>query len=115
MREQGSGTRISMEIFMREIPGWLEQPAIEMDSNETIKQSVMAGLGLAFISGHTIASELEANRLALLDVVGIPIRRQWFAVTQGDRGLTPAMTALQEFLAREGSRHLPVVRPPPGT
>lgn len=109
MREQGSGTRVSMEIFMREIPGWLERPAIEMDSNETIKQSVMAGLGIAFISGHTIASELEAGRLALLDVTGMPIHRQWFAVTRGDRGMTPAMTALHEFLAREGSRHLPVL------
>ena len=109
MREQGSGTRISMEIFMREIPGWLEQPVIEMDSNETIKQSVMAGLGLAFISGHTVASELEAGRLAMLDVVGMPIRRQWFAVTRGDRGMTPAMTALHEFLGREGAAHLPVL------
>jgi DNA-binding transcriptional LysR family regulator len=109
MREQGSGTRISMEIFMREIPGWLEQPAIEMDSNETIKQSVMAGLGVAFISGHTIASELEAGRLAMLDVTGMPIRRQWFAVTRGDRGMTPAMAAFHEFLAKEGARYLPAL------
>ncbi|MDP3897724.1 MAG: LysR family transcriptional regulator [Mesorhizobium sp.] len=108
MREQGSGTRISMEIFMRELSGWLERPAIEMDSNETIKQSVMAGLGIAFISAHTIEAELEAGRLALLDVVGMPIRRQWFAVTRSDRGMTPAMVAFEGFLMRKGAIHLPL-------
>lgn len=107
MRENGSGTRISMEIFMRELPGWLEKPGIEMDSNETIKQSVMAGLGIAFISGHTVASELEAGRLAMLDVVGMPIRRQWFAVSRSDRTMTPVMDAFHVFLAKAGARHLP--------
>lgn len=107
VREQGSGTRISMEIFMRDVPGWLERQWIELDSNETIKQSVMAGLGVAFISGHTVASELETGRLALLDVVGMPIRRQWFAVTRSDRAMTPAMTAFHSFLARDGARYLP--------
>lgn len=109
MREQGSGTRISLEIFMRELPFWLETPAIEMDSNETIKQSVMAGLGIAFLSAHTVATELDAGRLALLDVLGMPIRRQWFAVTRSDRNMTPAMAAFQSFLSREGARHLPLV------
>ncbi len=108
MREPGSGTRISMEIFMRDVSGWLEKPGIEMDSNETIKQSVMAGLGIAFISAHTVASELETSRLALLDVVGMPIRRQWYAVSRSDRAMTPAMAAFHEFLARQGARHLPL-------
>lgn len=108
MREPGSGTRVSMEIFMRDVPGWLEAPGIEMDSNETIKQSVMAGLGVAFISGHTVAAELEAGRLVLLDVAGMPIRRQWFAASRSDRAMTPAMAAFHDFLAREGARHLPL-------
>jgi hypothetical protein len=36
-------------------------------SNETIKQAVMAGLGIAFISAHTIAAEIDDGRLAILD------------------------------------------------
>jgi DNA-binding transcriptional LysR family regulator len=108
MREPGSGTRTSMEIFMRDVVGWLEKPGIEMDTNETIKQSVMAGLGVAFISAHTVASELETSRLALLDVVGLPIRRQWFAVARSDRAMTPAMAAFHDYLARKGARHLPL-------
>jgi DNA-binding transcriptional LysR family regulator len=107
LREPGSGTRTSMEIFMRGVTGWMDSPAIEMDSNETIKQSVMAGLGVAFISGHTVSYELEAGRLALLDVVGMPLRRQWFAVARSDRVMTPAMAAFHDFLARSGTRYLP--------
>ena len=108
MREPGSGTRISMEIFMRGVSGWMDNPGIEMDSNETIKQSVMAGLGVAFISGHTVAYEVETGRLALLDVIGMPVRRQWFAVARNDRAMTPAMGAFHDFLARSGARYLPV-------
>lgn len=107
LREPGSGTRTSMEIFMRGVTGWMDSPAIEMDSNETIKQSVMAGLGVAFISGHTVSYELEAGRLALLDVVGMPLRRQWFAVARSDRVMTPAMAAFHDFLAKSGTRYLP--------
>ncbi|QKD05264.1 LysR family transcriptional regulator [Mesorhizobium loti] len=107
MRESGSGTRISMEIFMRGVAGWMDNPGIEMDSNETIKQSVMAGLGVAFISGHTVAYEVETRRLALLDVIGMPLRRQWFAVARSDRAMTPAMGAFHDFLAKSGARYLP--------
>ena len=91
------------------MPGRLDDLGIEMDSNETIKQAVMAGLGVAFISAHTVASEVEAGRLAVLDVAGLPIRRQWFAVVRSDRAVSPAMAAFEDFLARSGAAFLPVL------
>ncbi len=109
IREPGSGTRISLEIFLGELPGRLDDLGLEMDSNETIKQAVMAGLGIAFISAHTIASEVEAGRLVILDVVGMPIRRQWFAVMRADRAVSPAMATFNDFLMRRGAMHLPMV------
>lgn len=112
MRERGSGTRNSMEIFMRDAPNWPELQGIELDSNETIKQSVMAGLGVAFISAHTVASEVETSRLVLLDVVGMPVRRQWFTVSRSDRATTPAMAAFNAFLAEEAASHLPLSSEP---
>ena len=36
---------------------------MEIGSNETIKQAVIAGLGVAFISAHTVATELDDGRL----------------------------------------------------
>lgn len=108
IREPGSGTRISLEIFLSEIPGRLDDLGTEMGSNETIKQAVMAGLGIAFISAHTVESEVEAGRLVILDVVGMPIRRQWFGVVRTDRTISPAMGAFHDFLMRKGAMHLPL-------
>ena len=108
IREPGSGTRISLEIFLSEVPGRIDDLGVEMGSNETIKQAVMAGLGIAFISAHTIAAEVEAGRLAVLDVAGMPIRRQWFGVMRADRAVSPAMAAFHDFLMRKGAMHLPL-------
>ncbi|WP_099865548.1 LysR family transcriptional regulator [Pararhizobium haloflavum] len=112
VREPGSGTRISLEIFLSDIPGRLDYLGQEMGSNETIKQAVMADLGIAFISAHTIAQEVELGRLVILDVVGMPIRRQWYAVSHGDRTFSPAMHAFDTFLGSEGARYLPLVSKP---
>ena len=109
LREPGSGTRTSLDIFLSDLPGRLDTPGAEMGSNETIKQAVMAGLGIALISAHTIAQEVETGRLTVLDVDGLPIRRQWFSVSRADRSLTPVMAAFEEFLAQQGSRFLPDV------
>jgi LysR family transcriptional regulator, low CO2-responsive transcriptional regulator len=109
VREPGSGTRISLEIFFAGTPAKLDNIGKEMGSNETIKQAVMAGLGIAFISAHTIEAEVASGRLAVLDVEGMPIRRQWFAVTRSDRSETPAMAAFTQFLAAKGAQYLPIV------
>ena len=80
---------------------------MEIGSNETIKQAVMAGLGIAFISAHTIAAEIGDGRLAILDVVGLPEIRQWFAVRPAAKRMMPAARSLRDFLVAEGRRFLP--------
>ena len=112
VREPGSGTRSSFEFFMGEVPGGLAFAPTEMDSNETIKQAVMAGLGIAFISGHTIEQECQSGKLVILDVVDTPIRRQWFAVTHAAKSPTPALQALDDFLRTRGPSLLPIVSKP---
>lgn len=109
IREPGSGTRISLEIFFAEMPGRLDDLGVEMGSNETIKQAVMAGLGIAFISAHTIEMEVEFGRLAVLDVEGMPIRRQWFGVMRSDRAVSPAMKTFNSFLMNQGAAQLPLL------
>lgn len=109
-REQGSGTRMLMEQLFADTE---LQPTIgmEMSSNETIKQAVIAGLGIAFISAHTVATELEDGRLVMLDVAGLPVVRQWFVVRRQDKVLLPPAQAMLDFLSAEGSRFLPTPRP----
>lgn len=109
IREPGSGTRILLEIFFADLPGKLEDLGAEMGSNETIKQAVMAGLGIAFLSAHTIEQELTLGRLVILDVEGMPITRQWYGVSRVDRSMSPAMRAFNAFLMTEGTGYLPAV------
>ncbi len=111
-REPGSGTRSLFEFFMSEVPGGLKYPASEMDSNETIKQAVMAGLGIAFISGHTIEQECQMGRLRILDVLETPIRRHWYLIRNASRTSTPAIEALERFISEKGMSLMPIVSKP---
>jgi LysR family transcriptional regulator, low CO2-responsive transcriptional regulator len=106
MRETGSGTRLLAEQFLGQ-HGIKPRIGMEIGSNETIKQAVIAGLGIAFISGHTIASEIQDGRLAILDVAGLPEMRQWFVVRLQAKRLMPAAGALRDFLVAEGEHFLP--------
>lgn len=108
VREQGSGTRTLMEHRLAEAD---VQPRVGMEiaSNETIKQAVMAGLGVAFLSAHTVAAEIADGRLVMLDVEGLPVVRQWYIVRHADRRLLPAAGALLEFLTAQGMTFLPAV------
>jgi len=108
VRESGSGTRGLMERFFSEAKV-APRIGMEMGSNETIKQAVMAGLGVAFLSAHTVAVELADKRLVALDVVGLPVVRQWFIVQLARRRLLPAAAALRQFLIDEGHTFLPTV------
>lgn len=112
VREAGSGTRISLELFFASVPEKPENLGVVMDSNETIKQAVIAGLGIAFISAHTVEQELDLGKLVILDVVGMPIRRQWFSVSRADRRETPVMAAFNQFLIRQGPSLLPLIGKP---
>lgn len=108
VRERGSGTRALMETLFRG-NDLTPRIAMEIDSNETIKQAVMAGLGIAFISAHTIAAELASGRLAILPVKGLPIVRTWYAVRHKEKQLLPAADAMWRFLISEKERLLPLI------
>ncbi len=108
LREPGSGTRDLLGRLLggAEMPGG---PRMEIGTNETIKQAVMAGMGVALLSAHTIAAEVADGRLVVLDVEGLPVVRQWFVVRRAEKRLLPAAQALWEHLARSGADFLPRV------
>ncbi len=106
VRELGSGTRFLMERFFK-AAGVRAKIVMEIGSNETIKQAVMAGLGLTFISAHTCAAELHEGRLVSLDVEGLPMQRNWFVVRPAGKRLMPAARSMRDFLVAEASAFLP--------
>jgi LysR family transcriptional regulator for metE and metH len=106
LREPGSGTRLLMQRLFED--AGVDPPiGMEIGSNETIKQAVMAGLGVALLSAHTIAAEVEDGRLAVFDVLGLPIVRQWFVVRRREKRLLPAAQALWDHLVTSGRAFLP--------
>jgi LysR family transcriptional regulator for metE and metH len=109
VREPGSGTRGLMERFFADA-GIQPRIGMQIGSNETIKQAVIAGLGIAFISGHTIDSALTTKSLAILQVAGLPIVRQWCVVHIRQRRLMPAVNALRGFLVAQGGLYLPDIK-----
>jgi LysR family transcriptional regulator, low CO2-responsive transcriptional regulator len=107
-RERGSGTRVHLDSLFA-ASGLEPQIGMELASNETIKQAVMAGMGVALISAHTIAGEVHDKRLAVLDVAGLPICRNWLVVRMDRRAVSPATQALWDFVVAEAGSQLPSV------
>lgn len=105
VREAASGTRALMDRFFAEQR--LEpRIAMEMPSNETIKQAVMAGMGLSFLSLHTIGLELQCGLIECVHVVGTPLVRTWNVVHLSARTLSPAAEALRYFILEQGEAQL---------
>lgn len=105
VREEGSGTRAAMEQFFADAR--LEpRVAMEMSSNETIKQAVIADMGLSFLSLHTLQLELEKGLVAVLDVQGAPVLRAWNVVHTLSKVLSPAAEAFRYFMLERGEAYL---------
>jgi LysR family transcriptional regulator, low CO2-responsive transcriptional regulator len=104
-REPASGTRALMDRFFQDHH---VEPRIEMEmpSNETIKQAVMAGMGISFLSLHTLGLELRAGELELLPIEGAPVMRLWNVVRLQSRVLSPAAEAFRYFILEEGEAFL---------
>ncbi|MBL0148195.1 MAG: LysR family transcriptional regulator [Ideonella sp.] len=105
VREPASGTRALLDRFLQDHR--TEPPiAMEMPSNETIKQAVMAGMGLGFLSLHTLGLELKAGALEVVHVEDTPVVRMWNVVHLQSRVLSPAAEAFRYFILEHGEAHL---------
>lgn len=98
-RERGSGTRKAVEDFFQS-QGVLIEPSMSFDENESIKQAVSAGLGIAYVSRLTLRLELQAQEISILDVKGFPLRRQWYAVHNQEKVLSKSAIRFHEFLEK---------------
>ncbi len=107
MREAGSGTRILMERFLDRHGEGLTYDRIEFNTNETIKQAVIAGLGIALISAHTVMDALAAGRIATIDMPGLPIVRKWHLVRPSNAPQSPVTEKVHGFLVALNGSFLP--------
>ena len=102
IREPGSGTRSAMERAFS-AHKFRPRETVEMGSNETIKQAVMVGMGVSFLSLHTTALELATRQLAELKVDGMPVMRDWCVIHRERKRLSPAAATFKDYLVAEGA------------
>ena len=98
LRERGSGTRMACDARFADL-GFQPNVRLELGSNEAVKHSVAAGLGLAVLSRHAIARSPVADGVKELKVRGFPIQSHWFILYPKDRGPSPIAA---EFLVHLG-------------
>lgn len=110
-REQGSGTRILMTRYLDRIGEGVPYRQIEMGSNETIKQAVIANLGIAMISMHTACEEIRNGRLVLLNAPGLPIVRHWYLLHRQDFHLPETHRTVRDFVLGLNAEYLPKPKP----
>jgi DNA-binding transcriptional LysR family regulator len=97
LREQGSGTRLTVERMFAE-QGIALNIRMELGSNEAIKQAVAGGLGLSILSGSTLSRAICENDLTILKVEGFPIARHWYVVRPRHKQLSVVTQTFLEFL-----------------
>lgn len=111
-REPGSGTRLAVERLC-DHQGVGLKVRMELGSNEAVKQSVAAGMGLSVLSQHTLVS--GGGEVAILDVEGFPIERQWYLVYPAGKQLSMAARTFRDYLLEEGAEMADSGAPtPPG-
>ena len=93
-REISSGTRITIERFT----GLDFNSDIQINSNEAIVEAVQAGLGIGFVSKHSVSLQLINNIIKQLDVAPFPIIRQWHIVHHAEAELSPIARRFKQFV-----------------
>ena len=112
VRERQSDTWQSMvEGFGKHMPNL--NIAMQIKSTETIKQAVIAGMGLSFLSAHTVSHELALGSLRMLDVQGFPLMLNWYVVQRRNKQLPPVALAFKQFLLSEGAKLIDDIVPVP--
>lgn len=102
-REPNSATRQFFEHLLQ-AQSLQVKVSMELSGNETIKQAVMAGMGISFLSAHTFQIELDAGRMAVLHLKSMPKMLDWCLVHRRDSFLSGVNSAFRSFVMQNGAR-----------
>lgn len=92
-RERGSGTRdLGYDALTR--AGIAPPIVLELPSGEAILRAVEEGLGAAILSRLVVERELYRERIRIVPVTGLRLRRPLYAVRAPGKTLSPAQRAL---------------------
>ena len=112
VREPGSGTRAVMERYFAS-QSFSPRKVIQMTGNEAVKQAVLAGLGVGFLSLNTIGLERGLGLVHVPQVVGLPVMRRWHVVHRRGKQLLPIARAFCDFVRDSGATYATASSSPP--
>jgi DNA-binding transcriptional LysR family regulator len=96
-REQGSATRFSMENFLDK-NGIIPNMKIQLTSNEAVKQSVIAGLGLSIMPLIGLKNELEKGDIKIIPIKKLPIVSNWRLIWLKGKKMSPVAKAYFDYV-----------------
>ncbi|MCI0641463.1 MAG: LysR substrate-binding domain-containing protein [Gemmataceae bacterium] len=100
LREKGSASRACFEAGLDARGRKLDElrVSLELGSNEAIKEAVLRGAGLAFLSAFTVRHDSETGRLVSLTIADLELTRDLYVVTDRRRVLPPPARAFLEVV-----------------
>jgi DNA-binding transcriptional LysR family regulator len=100
MREPGSGTRmLALKLFQEH--GLAPKIRMELSTDETIREAILAGLGVSILSRYSLGLEPEQSKLICLDVQGFPRERHWHFIYPVGKQLSVVARAFMDFARAE--------------
>lgn len=98
-REQGSGTRQTMQRFIEQ-KNIDVRKKMELTSNEAVKQALLAGMGFSIMPLIGIRNELERGDLQIVPIKGLPIKTVWRLIWMKGKRHSPVAAAYLEYLKK---------------
>jgi LysR family transcriptional regulator, low CO2-responsive transcriptional regulator len=102
-REKGSATRAEMEAFFKETE-LNSRKKLELTSNEAVKQSIIAGLGISIVPVIGIKNEIQNGSLHIIKRKGLPIVNTWRLIWLKNKKLSPVAEGYLQFIRNEKER-----------
>ncbi|MFN3234300.1 MAG: LysR family transcriptional regulator [Gammaproteobacteria bacterium] len=105
IREPGSGTRIVMQNLFKKHK-MTPNITMEVGNNESIKQIIIAGLGISIVSKQSIELELKHNLIKIISVKNFPLPHPWHIVMNKGKHIDRVTNEFFEFIKKSKSCHL---------
>ena len=97
LRESGSGTRAFSDKLIKDRGIHVKKSYI-LGSGQAVKQAVIAGLGIALVSGWIVRKELNARELTAIRIKGKRLTRSFSLITSKNREQSKAVEVFTEQL-----------------
>lgn len=108
MREEGSGTRISLEEVLEEIS---LKPAnvVTLGSTQAIKEAVEAGLGVALLSKWALRKEIKLGTLKIIRIRELKKTRSFKFIRRKECFESKACNEFRKFILTGGVKEVSVL------